>query len=440
MKNNLYYDADSTRDMIPLSRTSRFTLDSTSFRDGFSTSFNIPNDMQQGHLVFELEFDPNLLLLTSGGGAKITAPLGWGYQLIANVQYSIAGSSVIQVPGVQLLMSVLQDCDNQTKAQGILELGGPLISNNTDHPNLPSACAFSRATMLIPTPWSVLTNNGVKCLPADLVSSPVRIYITMNPIGTVFGGADFAAKFANFTYSVARLQCVQYRLNNSLDSLRPVLMQNPELFYMYPMVFKQGITYNVKGSTDTYNGQFVNKVTLNLVGFRQAQCLSVVVGVVENNYINAGVADQSHCLIKFQELLNVDLSFNGISYYYALGNSNQLMTACNSENPGYIPSTISENTYDGTGSTGAKGGGSKIYPVEMPFTQHFSRYMTTQQHAETGMRIDSNTLQLSFLTPTFAPLPTPLPTVNVAKDYTVYVLYNYNGAIKFQAGSAQIVL
>lgn len=121
VKDVYYYgETNTAKQAFPVIKNNRFKLNFANLGQGTS-QFTISPNMGVSDIVCRFK-----LPAVAGGVSYTDASLekGWGYSLIRTISVRYGGSSQFFWSGPQMLAQNLLDCENQTKADNLLVLGG----------------------------------------------------------------------------------------------------------------------------------------------------------------------------------------------------------------------------------------------------------------------------------------------------------------------------
>ena len=122
VKDVYYYgETNTSKQAFPVVKNNRFLQQFANLTGGTS-QFVISPNMGVSDIVCRLK------LPTEGSAgatyANVFSQLGWGYSLVRTVSVRYGGSSQYFWTGSQMLVENLFDCENDTKKQKLLQLGG----------------------------------------------------------------------------------------------------------------------------------------------------------------------------------------------------------------------------------------------------------------------------------------------------------------------------
>jgi len=406
---NVYYTAEnSIVDSIPFKANQALFVTAPTRSDGAgSITFDVPNDQLVSHVIMEF------VLPLSVYNQVISGPSGWGYSLIKSYRWQIGSASQQQLDGQGLFMTQMIECDTEEKALGLLKAAGQTFSN-TALSTQEDWDAIRRAYVVIELPHSI-TNYGSRKKPFDtsLLSSPIRLYVDLNPFNLVFRGAGLSALTQ---YDSINFLARQYRLDNNLDSLRVSLMNDSSLYYLYPFVLPQSaqypLTFPIRATPSA-----TSKVSFTVNGFRDAECLGIGMYIVRNINLSSGSFTFP---LNTLSIKNIKMIYNGITYYYSPDQMFNVYNALDSLGQGYA---MVSNTIDGADNL-------PLNIVMMNFCQ-WDPKDSESSRIQRGVRISANSLTVEVEC---------AELLAASADCTAFLTFYYNASVKCQAGNATLVL
>jgi hypothetical protein len=244
------------------------------------------------------------------GSATVTnkaLPQGWAYSLIKQIQWRYANSTTYTMTGEQLYLQNLVESEDGSKRDQLAQLGGNAVVN--------AQCNGAEAYIYINMPHNSPRASGKPLpLPTDLFVSPIVLTIELNPVSSVF--VDSTAVPGSTTIAglqIAQLQVKQESFSNSANLLSARVDMN-----------ENSLTYPLKGfhqSEQTYNlSASSGPQTVNLVGFKSGMVKRILFWLTKGDVI---AESGSHT---YEAMRDVVLTYNGLQYYRADAQSNQLWT------------------------------------------------------------------------------------------------------------------
>jgi hypothetical protein len=229
VKTDFYYVDPSETEIqaIPTVMNSKYRQAFTSLSGGQQT-FTFPATQGLNGIVMVLQL-PAIAVPTG-----LSLNRGWGYQLIQNVQYRVAGSSQYQISGAQCLQEALSRCPNNTAIDQMLSLGGSAFING--------AAALSStenyAYVWISLPYTTPTLDGKKApLPTDTLVQSCIVQVDIAPLSSVFN-LSTGAVAAPTALASGAFVAQQVALQRSSDALAQRVNLRDHT-YAYPTEFVQ---------------------------------------------------------------------------------------------------------------------------------------------------------------------------------------------------------
>lgn len=345
-------------------------------------------------------------------GANQFLPRGWLANAIESISFILGSSNVSQltINGQSHMAMYMSGCETAEKRLKALRMAGEEYSAGVAQ----APGTINRAQMQLQLPFSRITSLCKK-LPFDtnLLSNPIIIQIRFRPQNEIIGGSGFASGPTGF--SVAKVLATQIDLMDKSLSLKNFMYQEPQLQYNYPFIFTQSYTVDFVNSN-------TNAVNLNLLTIINADLVGISFHVVDLDNLSAGVAG-ANALSPFnwQRVKDVLLTFNGLVFYDAPGDSAELYDLQDYPGSGMIPNSV------------VTGGGAGPYisnPVDVRETyMSLTRLRNTLfcDHFQNSIRIANNALNLSFIG----------ESNNNAR---LYITYYYNAVFGVKQGQSALIL
>lgn len=330
---------------------------------------------------------------------------GWGYAAIEQVSFLFGSSNVSQIAisGQSLWQSIAGQCETEEKRSEMLHLGGEEVIAPTGAP--------LQADLLIPLPWSAANGLNAK-LPFDtsLLSNPITIQISFRPASAIYGGT--AARPTGF--SPATMIMRQGDLANKDQSMRTMMMRRPELMYAYPFIHKQQYTQApFTGSTDVANPN-----NIPLLAFINADLVGMTIGIVRASRYSP-TASSTPSPFAYDNLSNIQLSFNGLIMYDAPGRAYKLYGI---DSQVGAPKVLNSVVNAGN-TTPFTSGPVDTYTLYIDFSR--IRSLAFEGKYANVWRIGNNTLTLRFNTET-------------TEQYNIFATYFYNGVAEISNGETRV--
>lgn len=388
--------------------TGRFTQSLSSLQFGSVSAVLIPNGSFLSTFYLHLE------LISATDQPNVTLCRGWGYAIIAQIQYLMGSSNVpnISLNQQSIFQTIMGQAENAEKRSEILHLAGEeilgLIANEV-----------YTADLVLPFPWSTSVGQEQKLpFPTDLLTNPINVQIAFNSASAIFGGSG--VKPTAFSRALCLMR--QGDLLNRDAGLRPIMTRNPSLIYGYPFIHFQSAQISITIPPGASSG--ATNITQSLLGFINADLLGISFGVVRDSNVNS-TSNNSVNPFNYEEISDITASFNGLVMYNAPKRMRKLMDMNSINGAGYFEGSIL--------NPGAVAPFTSA-PINTYITWiDFSRLRCTQFHDkyENVWRVPSNTISMNY-------------TLNIAVDlvntrtYTAYFTYIYSGITNVRQGESTI--
>ena len=396
--------------------TGRLNISATSKSFGGTSQFIIPNSSFLATTYLHLEV-PNPLL-------GQTLSRGWGYAAIRSISYLFGSSNVSQIAlgGQAHFMRVMMQCETAEKRSELFRLGGeellqPITTLDSLGRVVRDPLATAAADIVLGLPWSSPAGDHMK-LPFDtnILSNPITIQIEWAPASQIYGG-DITLPMpqelgaVNMTFQLGDLTNKDQSLRRDLELARNSDMP---LYYNYPFIHSQSYApTQIWGSRDPSS-----PVSVPLLGFINADLLSIGVGVVRTSLLQAN-ATQSPNVFQYDNIQNVSLIFNGLIMFQAPRSAWKLYAMRGTTGGAYFQnSLIQPHTADPASFDSVP---QDSYILMIDFTR--IRALLSEGEMQNVWRIGNNALTLQFTTEGDA---------NVR--YQVYTVYHYNAIGRVDGG------
>lgn len=407
LSQNYYSTANSTVDLAETTYNyGRYSVSLSSLNFGSTSSVIIPNSdfLAQCILHVELPAIP----------ANVCLPRGWLFNAINSLNFTVGSSSINQVSftGQSLYQISMAQCETASKRSEVLALAGQEI--------LTAQGAGSSADIMLILPWSGLAADLQLPVDTNLLNAPIQLQISLNPLSAFANGVGVAGM--GNAFQAAAIITRQGSLLNKAAGIRDLMFKNPDLVYNYPFTFYQSYQAQVQGQTaDQSISGFPQGVNIPLLSFLNGDLLGIYFGLVKVSDLTSTNSNPTNPL-KYDEITNVRLTFNGQDMYAMVKNSWKLaqMNDC-------IDATYAQQSYINQPIVnGTAAFTSFPYNNYVSFVD-FSRSRDANHHDQTSnvWRIPSNTINLQLNT-----------TANV--PYVLYATYIYNGLITFKNGATEL--
>lgn len=308
---DLYYPGETnlSKAAFPVVKNNRFKQQFPNLGAGTSQFIVSPNE---GVSDIVMRF---ALPGGSGGITYTNASLGqgWGYSLIRTISVRYSGSSQYFWSGAQMLALNMLDCENQSKAEQLLNLGGG-FAVGVD-------CSGAEALLYLNLPHNTPRAEGKTLpLPSDLLTQPIVITVELNPISSIFAGSNnLPASGLPTQLSFAELQVNQEIMADSADLLaRRMDMNSHALSFPLKYFAQQEVlnTFTSSGPSDYSQPQQVI-----LSGFRAGEVRDIYLWLeVQQPASLKATSDQWY----WRAIQSPELRYNGEVFFTATGSAGQL--------------------------------------------------------------------------------------------------------------------
>jgi len=316
--------------------------------------------------------------LTFGAGTLRAMP---AFNAIQRIDYQFAGSQLITVQGSDYMLFCLDQAENGTKRQEIINLaggnGGVIAANTTYY-----------APLMLP--WSNIRALAVDKFPfpADLLSGPVKLFIYLNSSSNVYSSVSPPASLigAEYHMRVCDLQDQDQKLKLGSEILN------------YPYTYLQSFvsTPVTPATTSTVN-------TVYLSGFRSGNLVGVLLRSID-------VANQSISPYLFNTLSDVKMLLNG-----------QVLMQFNYQD--YKTANLFHNSEPCKLTIG----GTDYYYIHVNFSSTAIKNKSFGVEFMGGIDFTNQLVQLDFTS----------ASTNVQ---VIQALYVYNGSVLIGGGNAEIIV
>lgn len=309
VKDIYYYgETNTSKQAFPVVKNNRFKLQFANLGQGTS-QFVISPNMGVSDILCRLT------LPAVGGGVSYTNACvndGWGYSLIRTISVRYGGSSQYFWTGSQMLAQNLLDCENQSKVDALLKLGGTFAVG--------ADCAGAEALLYINLPHNSPRAEGKPLpFPSDLLTQPIVVTIELNAISSIFGGSNSASPTAlPSALALAELQVNQEYMSDTADLLARRVDMNTHAISVPLKYFAQQEVLN------TFNAGAPASQQINLTGFRAGEVKDIMLWLeVQGDASGNGVSGGSKQW-NWYGLKDVELRYNGEIFFTASGQASKL--------------------------------------------------------------------------------------------------------------------
>lgn len=309
VKDIYYYgETNTSKQAFPVVKNNRFKLQFANLGQGTS-QFVISPNMGVSDILVRVQLPP-----VAGSVAYTNACVndGWGYSLVRTISVRYGGSSQYFWTGSQMLAQNLLDCENQSKADALLKLGGTFAVG--------ADCAGAEALLYINLPHNSPRAEGKPLpFPSDLLTQPIVVTIELNAISSIFGGSNSLAPSAlPSALAIAELQVNQEYMSDTADLLARRVDMNTHAISVPLKYFAQQEVLN------TFNAGAPSAQQINLTGFRAGEVKDIMLWLeVQGDASGAGTSGGSKQW-NWYSLKDVELRYNGEIFFTASGQASKL--------------------------------------------------------------------------------------------------------------------
>jgi hypothetical protein len=370
----------------------RFILNFAS-RTGGASTFNLSPAQGMSDVICYFR-------MGAGTASDVGLPQSWGYSMIKQIQWRYANSTTYTMTGEQLYLQNVVEVEDGSKRDQLAQLGGNAVFDG----DCDGAEAYVYINMCHNSPRA---SGKPLPLPTDLFVSPVVLTIELFPVSQVFVNVAGGTPSNTITQlDVAQLQVKQETFSNSSNVLSArVDMNENSLTYPLKAFYQTEQTYNLSASA--------SQQTINLVGFKSGMVKRMLFWLTKGTNV---VTNGSHYWEAFKDVL---LTYNGLQYYRADANSNQLWTLVGDTKSSIV------NTYQQTTVPGTWNGVASPYlvidfaQVNIPYDREFKLIG--------GKSIMNASVQFALTTP------------SSASDFVLHSVTEYACALSISRGGAEYV-
>jgi hypothetical protein len=393
VKQDYYYvdPSETGIQAIPTVMNTKYRQAFTSLSGGVQT-FTFPATQGLNGIVLVMQLPA---IATPTG---LSANRGWGYQLINNVQYRIAGSSQYQISGAQCLQEALSRCPNNQAIDNILSLGGSPFTNSSA--TLQNSDNY--AYCWISLPYTTPTVDGKKApLPTDTLVQSCIVQVDIAPLSTIFN-VSVGAVAPPTALASGEFVAQQVALQRSSDALA----QRVDLrthSYAYPCEFVQQEIAVTGISND-----FTAIQTQTLSGLRAGRFKRFNVWLTNTADVTANVTNATHWYAPLQ----LTLLISGEVYAQYDAGSSALWNLVNDTKSPVVNDTHA--TFTTPTVTGARASQSQW--AVLPLSQAVKSDPNTATVVK-GLAITSGIITLQFS------VPNKIVTTNAQPPANTWVLH-----------------
>jgi hypothetical protein len=385
---------------IPTKQTTKYTQAFNSLSGGTNVFTIPPNYGLQGVC---LSF--TLPAVGSGAGANLAISRGWGYALIKNISYRVAGSTQFFVTGAQMLQHALKRMTNQQSKDDLFNLGGSYITGSGFE------AATNRGYVFLDLPFTKATSEGMPVpLPSDILGSQVQITVELNPLSSLIAVNSTGAIGVLTGLSQAQFQVQQLLMASRDDSL--ATRENMATHqYVMPVEFVQ--QEQVVPCANSAEIQ-----TVVATGFRAGSVKSIEAWISKDSDDNTATVKNP---LKWYIPQDITVTYAGDVYARFDHGISQLWNLINSKSSPYV------NGLTVTYSAGYVTTAQQYGWATLPFAQTYDAADTGDFMLVEGLNVTNGIVNIAFRTP------------SAAADYKLHLSYVYNASAVFSQSSCEFV-
>jgi len=385
---------------IPTKQTTKYTQAFNSLNGGTNVFTIPPNYGLQGVcLTFTL---PNS---GSGNGANLAISRGWGYSLIKQISYRVAGSTQFFVSGAQMLQHALKRMTNQQSKDDLFNLGGSYITGSGFESD------NNRAYVFLDLPFTKATSEGMPVpLPSDILGSQVQITVELLPLTSVIAvnSTGSLAAFAGGLRS-AQFQVQQLLMASRDDSLATRENMATHQYVMPCEFVQQEQVIQCANSADIQ--------TVVATGFRAGSVKSIEAWITRDTDDVAATRNP----LKWYIPTDLTVTYAGDVYARFDAGISQLWNLINSKSSPYVNGLTV--TYSGGYVTTAQQYGW----ATLPFAQTYDAADTGDFMLVEGLNVTNGIVNIAFKTP------------SADTNWKLHLSYIYNASAVFSQSSCEFV-
>lgn len=344
---------------------------------------------------------------------------GWGYQALRSVSVRYGSSAQYFFTGQQILEQNMIDCENDTKRDALLLIGGQSAASD----DIRTDVTNRRAYLYLNLPHNSPRAEGKPLpFPSDLLVQPIVITIEMNNISDLFYSYAPTARAGGYgtaptSFSKAYIQVRQDMMSDSADLLSRRVDMNTHA-YTFPLKYFPQQEVQVRlGAGTTHQ--------VNLSGFRAGEVKKVLLWLTKNGETNNQTNNPKNPL-RWYQLSQVQLTYNGEIFYRS------------EDQAGSIWNLVIDKKQGGF-NTGVMSVAGSAGSQTVSYAPYFSPYLEipfAQPHIEDancdvlvhGKPILNAIVNLSLSTPS-----------SEEGGWTLHALYLYNASLMCSRGSAEYI-
>jgi hypothetical protein len=361
----------------------------------------------------------NLPSVSQPTGQALAA--GWGYALIKQISYRIAGSTQFFVSGQQLLQHALKRMTNATAMNDLVTLGGAALTGSA----LTSTANW--AYVFLDLPWSKATSEGmpVPC-PSDILGSQVQVVVELYPLSQIVALVNAASPANLPTMLASGFFQVQQLLMESRDDSLASRENMATHQYVMPIEFVQQ-EQQISGLSVT-GGQ---TSTITATGFRAGSVKSIEMWLTRTSdaaAVSSSTGTVAAPLLWYAPTY-VQVLYAGDVYARFDAGIGQLWNLINAKHSptftySYFTGTSGSSTLSPATATSAW--------VTLPFAATYEAADSSHFMLVEGLNVTNGIVNIQFQ----PPLSVGTSTI---PDYIVHLSYIYNASAVFSQSSCELV-
>ena len=364
----------------------------------YSTINSSKNSSASSTVLFNPDEGVTHLLLTlqlpapspSVSYAGLALNRGWGYNAIRRIGVRYAGSTLYYFANDQELIDCLADCEDSSKKDILLLLGGQsMLSAPSSSPGAGDFADASKRTayVYIKLPHNTPSAQEASLpLPTDALTAPIQVNIEFKSANEIFtlqnntiaGGSSPVLPSA---FDVAQVQWRQIHFDDRSEQLSR-RHNLAEMAYSYPLkYFAQEVfrVQNVEGGTN---------YPVTLTGMRSGNMKGIRIWCKPNNEANA---------LKYVSPNSIELSVNGLIYFSSRYGQQQLWNLVERKTSASFTMELIAPVLD-NGVTKWVATPSTGYWIDIPFAQQ-SEVLANESELTHGLSIMNSIVNLNINLP-----------------------------------------
>ncbi len=393
---------------FPSTVENRFIFDvpSKSFGSSSTVTFNPAEGLTDIVLTVQLPA-PNGSVTYEG----LALSSGWGYQLIRQIGWRYAGSSLYYVQGEQHLVNVLFDCEDSVKKDQMLALGGQALASTADFADANARTAYVYIKLPHNSPSA---QEKPLPFPTDTLTQPVQIVLELRDASAIFSQAPAPATVSPLPVglSLAQMQFKQVHMDNAGD----LIARREDLS---TKALSIPLKYFPQSQFSTQLSATTNEQQVNLTGFRAGMLQGILMWAVRNTDLTTPAAKNP---LAYAPLKDVRVTVNGLVYYDARNQASQIWNLVERKTSSSVNQTIVEWDAEAEAFVASP---NVAYWVWVPFAQGLET-LRDESKLNYGLSIMNSVVNLQVT----------LPDANAA---TLYAEYVYDCTMLASKGTAEYV-